>query len=124
MNSAAGLIKGCDPSVSEVTFTEEEEHEVITLPKPIRKAVAPFEEPEILTPEEFFEACLEECNLDEIFADADRWAFHIRKNIAKNAGLHNEENDYALTGDEPEWMLELFKMNNVAIEAEEDNLSQ
>ena len=72
----------------------------------------------LLSPTEFFDACLLEFCLDEIFADADRWAFHIQDNIVDIAALHNDENAYVLTGDEPVWMLELFRKNKVSVEGE------
>ena len=97
------------PSKPVVKATEE-----VTTPTPQQQEAD--DDTDILSPAEFFDACLEECCLDEIFADADRWAFHIQKNIAAIADLYNEENAYALTGDEPEWMLELFKKNKVAID--------
>ncbi|WP_186490475.1 hypothetical protein [Synechococcus sp. BIOS-U3-1] len=73
---------------------------------------------DLMSPAEFFDACLLELCLDEIFADADRWAFHIQRNIVDIAVLHNKENSYVLTGDEPVWMLELFRKNKVSIEGE------
>ena len=66
--------------------------------------------------EETFIACLDEGNLDDILTDADEWMFHIGQNIQALAEFFNEENPYVITGNEPEWMLELFKSNNVAIE--------
>lgn len=94
---------------------------VVNEPEPVTTASVPQteadDEKEVLAHAEFFEACLEDCNLDEIFADPYRWAFHIEKNIAEIADLYNEENAYALTGAEPEWMVKLFKKNNVSIEA-------
>ena len=67
-----------------------------------------------LSPSKFYQACLNDCTLDEIFADADRWMFRIGQNMDSIAELQNEENPWALTGTEPEWLLELFKKHKVA----------
>ena len=72
------------------------------------------EEPEVietededkeLTPQELFEQCDEESNYEPLFADAARCEDVIKANIETIALNYTEENEYAATGEEPQWLL-------------------
>ena len=103
-----------DPETGITPASGKREQAVENLTYPQATPVTTLTDAELLTPAKYFQACLDDCDMTEIFEDADRWQFHIGKNIAAIADLCNVDNPVALTGAEPAWLLELFKVNGVA----------
>ena len=68
----------------------------------------------MLTPsEEEFLKALDDCYLDPILANASDYRTCIEKHIGKVAELYCQDNEVALDGNEPYWLVQLFDQNNV-----------
>lgn len=103
-------------SLKDALEEEEEEEEYISKSEQQKEVKNKDEEDTVIvysSKQEMFDACLEEGDLTEILSNADEWMFYIGKNIEALAEFFSEENPYAITGSEPEWMLKLFKDNGV-----------
>ena len=68
--------------------------------------------------EETFQAALDDCIFDVIFADADKYRELIEKNIDEIASNFTEENEFCASGDEPEWLMQALLKAGACIDSE------
>ena len=65
--------------------------------------------------DDFFETCDGEGDFSPLFRHAEKYKETITKNISTIAETCNEDNPVSVTDEMPEWLIELFKENNVAM---------
>ena len=66
------------------------------------------------TDEDIFMDALNDCSIEPIFQEAERFKDLIHANIQDISENYIEGNELCLTGEEPAWLVDLFDNNNVA----------